>query len=240
MTVPDLEANATPDMTILIADDHWVVRESLKQVARGLSERFVLEEAASFEEALKALERLPSIGLMLVDLIMPGFQEFEGLQLLRRRYPSIPVVVVSIHEDPNYVMEAIRHGVIGYIPKSANAEEIRRALTRVIAGEVAFPREIIARGTSEAARPLPPPAAEPARRDARLSMLTAREMEIMLRLGRGAALFDIADELRISRQTVRVHLGNAMKKLNVQTREGAIHFATEHAKELEILSIETR
>jgi DNA-binding NarL/FixJ family response regulator len=232
----DLEEKPEASMTILIADDHWVVRESLKQVARGISENILLEEAASFEEALDVLERNPQVTLLLVDLVMPGFQEFEGLQLLRRRYPAIPVVVVSIHEDPNYVMEAIRHGVIGYIPKSANAEEIRRALVRVIDGEVAFPREIIARGMGEAARPLPPQATEPSRQDTRLTQLTLRETEIMVRLSRGAALFDIADELNISRQTVRVHLGNAMKKLNVSTREGAIHFATEHAKELERLA----
>lgn len=236
----DLEEEPAASMTILIADDHWVVRESLKQVARGINDNVLLEEAASFEEALKVLERNPSVTLLLVDLVMPGFQEFEGLQLLRRRYPAIPVVVVSIHEDPNYVMEAIRHGVIGYIPKSANAEEIRRALVRVIDGEVAFPRDIIARGMGETARPLPLQSAEPHRQDTRLTQLTLRETEIMVRLSRGESLFGIADELTISRQTVRVHLGNAMKKLNVSTREGAIHFATEHARELESLVAELK
>lgn len=231
MTGSQSDDSAVSEMTILIADDHWVVRETLKQVAHSLNERFELEEASSFEEAIQALDRNPAIGLLLVDLIMPGFQEFEGLQLLRRRYPAIPVVVISIHEDPAYVMEAIRHGVIGYIPKSANAVEIKRALTRVIAGEVAFPRDIIARGFSEEKRPAP--AARSKVKDDKLSQLSPREIEIMIRLGRGTALSDIADELQISRQTVRVHLGNAMKKLDVPTREGAIHFATEHAKELE-------
>lgn len=234
MTDPHLEDDAAYEMTILIADDHWVVRETLKQVARGLSERFKLEEASSFEEALEVIDRDPAIGLLLVDLIMPGFQEFEGLQLLRRRYPSIPVVVVSIHEDPAYVMEAIRHGVIGYIPKSANAVEIKRALARVISGEVAFPRDIIARGMGEEANLAPAP--KPRDKDNRLSLLSRREVEIMIRLGRGTSLSDIADELNISRQTVRVHLGNAMKKLDVSTREGAIHFATEHARKLEAIA----
>lgn len=234
MTDPQLEDDTAPEMTILIADDHWVVRETLKQVTRSLSERFKLEEASSFEEALEAIDRNPTIGLLLVDLIMPGFAEFEGLQLLRRRYPSIPVVVVSIHEDPAYVMEAIRHGVIGYIPKSANAEEIKRALARVVSGEVAFPRDIIARGMSEhPGLPLP---ARPADEESRLSLLTPREVEIMIRLGRGTPPSDIADELNISRQTVRVHLGNAMRKLDISTREGAVHFATEHAKRLKSIA----
>lgn len=231
MIGPQSEETILPEMTILIADDHWVVRETLKQVARSVSDRVKLEEASSFEEALQAIERDPTIGLLLVDLIMPGFQEFEGLQLIRRRYPSIPVVVISIHEDPSYVMEAIRHGVIGYIPKSASAIEIKRALTRVISGEVAFPRDIIARGVSDETRPIVAP--NPNHANDKLSLLTPREVEIMIRLGRGIALAEIADALHISRQTVRVHLGNAMKKLSLATREGAIHFATEHARELE-------
>lgn len=230
----ELADDVAPNMTILIADDHWVVRESLKQVARGVNEHFVLEEAASFQEALNVLDRNPSIGLLLIDLVMPGFEGFEGLALLRRRYPSIPVVVISIHEDANYVMEAIRHGVIGYIPKSASAEEIRRAIRRVIGGEVSFPREIIARGVNGGSRAAPVP--EQTDNDGRLSLLTHREREIMLKLGRGAALIDIATALQISRQTVRVHLGNAMKKLNVTTREAAIHFATEHATKLESMT----
>ncbi|USJ27679.1 response regulator transcription factor [Ensifer adhaerens] len=232
-----LEDHAAADMTILIVDDHWVVRESLKQVARSLSEKFILKEASNFAEALRILEGDSSVGLLLVDLVMPGFQEFEGVQLLRRRYPSVPIVVISVHEDPNHVMEAIRHGVIGYIPKSASAEEIKRALMRVLAGEVAFPRNIIARGFDE--DPSPSPASvNGGERNPKLTLLTQREMEIMMRLGRGTALFDIADELEISRQTVRVHLGNAMKKLGISTREAAIHFATEHVKELGTLTAE--
>lgn len=234
MTDPQLDEDTAREMTILIADDHWVVRETLKQVAHSLSDRFKLEEASSFEEALEVIDRNPAISLLLVDLIMPGFKEFEGLQLLRRRYPAIPVVVISIHEDPAYVMEAIRHGVIGYIPKSANAVEIKRALARVVSGEVTFPRDIIARGASEEVSAAPTPKSKT--KDNRLSLLTRREVEIMIRLGRGASLSDIADELDISRQTVRVHLGNAMKKLDVSTREGAIHFATEHARRLEAIA----
>ncbi|WP_426289770.1 response regulator transcription factor (plasmid) [Ensifer adhaerens] len=234
----DLEEEASTGMTILIVDDHWVVRESLKQVARSLSDSFTVKEASNFAEALEILDRDPSVGLLLVDLVIPGFREFEGVQLLRRRYPSVPIVVISVHEDPNYVMEAIRHGVIGYIPKSANAEEIKRALTRVLAGEVAFPRDIIARGLSE--EPVLSAANTASEeKNSKLTLLTHREIEILGRLGRGIALFDIADELQISRQTVRVHLGNAMRKLGLTTREGAIHFATEHATDLVSLGSET-
>ncbi len=233
-------ATPTTAMTILIADDHWVVRESLKLVARSLSESFETEEAASFDEALAVLDRNPNVGLLLVDLIMPGFREFEGLKLLRSRYPHIPVVIVSVHEDPDYVLRAIQHGVIGYIPKSANADEIKRALTRVISGEVTFPRDIIARAvpaagifeTAPQAEPSEPPA--PVGADRRIASLTHREREILAHLGLGRSLSEIADLLGISRQTVRVHLGNAMRKLAIETRESAIRFSVEHADALRL------
>ena len=227
----DQQMNAAPgcDLTILIADDHWVVRETLKQVARSLSDGFQIIEAASFDEVMAALEYNPTVGLLLIDLIMPGFDQFAGLKLLRSRYPAIPVVIVSIHEDPDHVMQAIQHGVIGYIPKSASAEEIKLALTRVISGEVSFPRDIIARTRPAASEGLVP---KPAAQADRMDTLTHREREILAMLGRGMGLQEIADTLVISRQTVRVHLGNAMKKLDIHTREAAIRYAIQNVAAL--------
>lgn len=218
---------ASPSLTILIADDHWVVRESLKQVAKSLDEDFQTIEAESFHDALRALEARPDIGLVLVDLIMPGFNEFDGLKLLRSKFPNIPFVVVSIHEDPNYVLRAISHGVVGYIPKSAKADEIKTALTRIISGEVAFPRDILASVTSD------PMAHDQPAPQGSVDDLTGRERQILACLGAGMSLPDISDDLGISRQTVRVHLGNAMKKLNIGTREAIIRFSIENLARLQ-------
>ncbi|MDQ0396127.1 response regulator transcription factor [Labrys monachus] len=230
MTASESTAARATDLTILIADDHWVVRESLRQVATSLQADVRTVEAATFQEALQMLESNPDINLLLFDLVMPGFSEFDGLRVIRRKHPAVPVVIVSIHEDPDYVLRAIQHGVIGYIPKSANADEIKRALELVVAGGVSFPREIIARArpddTHADARPI-------AGADARLSSLTPRESRILGLLGRGSSVLDIAEALDISRQTVRVHLGNAMKKLDVSTRESAIRFAVENETALD-------
>lgn len=226
-------------MSILIADDHWVVRESLKHVARGLCDGEI-EEASNLDEALAALARNPTIGLVLIDLIMPDTKEFEGLQELRSRFPTVPVVIVSVHEDPEHVLEAIRHGVVGYIPKSCGAAQIKQALSRVLAGEVSFPRDILTRAHAAPAResvaappagPAAPAGAKPAAQA--FLHLTRRETEILAALGRGEALHDIADALEISRQTVRVHLGNAMKKLGTSTRESVIRLAVENAAALQ-------
>jgi DNA-binding NarL/FixJ family response regulator len=209
---------AAPALTILIADDHWVVRESLKQVARSIDATVDIKEASTFEEALSILDNHPYIGLILVDLVMPGVKELQGLELLRRRFPTIPVAVISIHEDPDYVRQAIQNGVIGYIPKSANAEEIRRALTRIFEGEVYFPRDLLTRSWPIANETSTMSSDQGPR-------LSEREDEILRLLGDGRAVNSIAKTLGITPQTVRVHLGNAMRKLGLKNREAAIRFA---------------
>lgn len=210
-------------MKILIADDHWVVRESLKQVLRRLNKAQDILEAATFDEALSVLRGNPDVDLMLADLIMPGFEEFSGLQKLRAEFSGLPIVVVSIHEDRGHVIRAVEFGVIGYIPKSSSGPEIERAFERVLAGEVYFPRRLITQPAGEPITSTAPPAAAPAR-DA-LETLTARECEVIALLGKGYSIQRIASELDISGHTVRVHLGNLMKKLAIADRSEAIHFA---------------
>lgn len=215
-------------MKILIADDHWIVRETLKQVMRQVSRKFEPLEAADFAEARAILENESDIDLMLIDLIMPGFNEFEGLEELRSHYPEVPVVVVSVHEDPEYVFKSIAHGVVGYIPKSAKPEEITRALTRVLSGEVSFPRRIIqgSRGRNPIAREAVSASIDSSAEG--LEELSKRERDVMETLGQGLSITGSASKLKISPQTVRVHLGNAMKKLRLNDRSEAIHFAITH------------
>ncbi|GBD48480.1 response regulator [Methylopila sp. Yamaguchi] len=206
-------------LKVVIADDHWMVRQSLKQVMQRLEQTIEIYEAESFAEAAETLERHPDVDLMLVDLVMPGFEAFAGLRRLRKEFPTVPLVVVSVHEDVEHVMRSVEHGVIGYIPKSAGAPEVERALERVLAGEVSFPRRIIERSAPGApAAATPEPASDgPA--------LTEREREVMELLGRGASVRKIAEACGVAEQTVRVHLRNAMKKLNLPDRSAALHYA---------------
>jgi DNA-binding NarL/FixJ family response regulator len=215
-------------MKILIADDHWIVRETLKHVTRQVSRKFEALEASDFAEAQAILEAEPDIGLMLIDLIMPGFNEFEGLEKLRAFYPEVPVVVVSVHEEVEYVLKSIAHGVVGYIPKSAEPEEITKALTLVLSGEVSFPRRIIegSHGTSSIARE--PSTLSGGQASNGLEGLSKRERDVLESLGQGLSIIGSASKLEISPQTVRVHLGNAMKKLRMNDRSEAIHFAITH------------
>lgn len=209
-------------MKVIIADDHWVVRQSLKQVMRRLQRTLETYEAETFGELTALLAEHPDTSLILLDLVMPGFEELGGLHTLRSKFPDVPVVVVSVHEDVDHVIRSVEQGVIGYIPKSAAGSEVERALERVLAGEVSFPRRIIERSSAPPERP------KEASGERDLRTLTERERDVLALLGGGSSVKSIAEELGLSSQTVRIHLGNAMKKLNLSDRTSAVHYAVTH------------
>lgn len=217
-------------MKVLIADDHWVVREALKTLMRRVQKSLEPLEATSFNDAVAILDENPDIELMLIDLIMPGFAEFAGLRMLRQRYPTIPIVVVSVHEERSHVLKAIQQGVIGYIPKAAPPEEMLQALSLALAGQVSYPRRILeacesvpepqSQSTSETAAP------DAGRGEAKAEhLLTNREQDVLELLGDGAAVPRIAETLKLSPNTVRVHISNIMRKLQLSDRTQVIHYA---------------
>lgn len=214
-------------MKVMIADDHWVVRESLKQVIRRIHGMHSTLEAGTFEEVVELLHAHPDVDLVLADLIMPGFDDFDGLERLRREFPQVPIAIISVHEDRAHVLRAVSNGVIGYIPKSASGAEIERAFERILAGEVYFPRRLI-QVHGEAIKPQPPAVAQLGTEN--LATLTKREREIVEFLGKGLSVQRIAAELDLTSHTVRVHLGNIMRKLNLPDRTATIHLAVNLAR----------
>lgn len=210
-------------MKVLVADDHWVVRESIKLVMKRLLQRLVCLEAETCDEVMATLRANPDIDLMLIDLIMPGFDEFTGVERLRKEFPDIPIVILSVHDDAEHVIRAVSCGVIGYIPKTAGGEEIEKALERVLAGEVSFPREILQKRTLPRAGSAG--AAGPAQPSDKESTLTRREREILGFLGEGLSAARIAERLSVSPHTVRVHIGNMTTKLGLKDRSAMIHYA---------------
>jgi len=212
-------------MKILIADDHWIVRESLKNVMKLVQKSFEPLEATTFDEALDLLRANPDMELMLIDLIMPGFEEFAGLRRLRSEFPAVPIVVISVHEDPDYVLQSINHGVIGYIPKTAGGAELVRAMTQVLNGDVSFPRYILENARSSGPEPARGRAASPAINIERLGELTTRERDVLKFLGAGYSNGRIAEKLKLNPSTVRVHVRNVIGKLGLKDRSEVIHYA---------------
>ena len=201
-------------MKILLADDHWIIRESLKHAVQSIKVQPEIFEAASFDEALTLLREHPDIDLMLTDLMMPGFTEFEGLRVLRLRHPDVPVAVISVHEERAHVMRAIEEGVIGYIPKSASGEDMLRALQLLLDGNVAFPRQILQSkpAGSSFAKSKTESSDTPGE-------LTPREMEVFQLASAAYSNEEIAKSLNLSPNTVRVHLRNLSVKLKPSERD---------------------
>ena len=219
-------------MKILIADDHWIIRESIKHVLTRINAEFEPLEAANFDEAVTMLEANPDTALMVLDLIMPGFDEFAGLKKLRNLFPNIPVVIISVHEDREYILESINHGVVGYIPKSTNGADMVESLSRVIEGDVTYPRHILVQTdqTAESDNNRDNKKLKRSRHASevnteKIENLTAREREVIHLLGQGLSDAKIAKSLGISPSTVRAHMRSTMQKLNLSDRAQAIHYA---------------
>jgi len=217
-------------MKILLADDHWIVRDSLKHVFERIGVELQALEASSYIQAMNLLAAEDSVGLVVVDLIMPGFDDFEGLRALRKKFPDVPVIILSVQDSRETVMRCIELGVVGYVPKTAGAEEMSRALERVLSGDVYFPRDILSRDTSIPKNSSESDAEEDIRES--LKILTSREKEILSWLGQGLTDTKIAEALQLSPNTVRVHVKNIMKKLGLSDRPETMHFAVTNIRHM--------
>lgn len=207
-------------MRILVADDHWMIRASLKQAVNKIDPEIQVVEACTFSEALELLNVHSDIELTFIDLIMPGHSEFEGLRSLRAQHPTVPVVIISVYDDREHLLQAVSEGVIGYIPKSIDAPEMLTALTTILRGGVYFPRDIL-QGLRAPSNLLPEDSAN-------ATALTARETQVLSLLGGGASNPEIAEKLEMSPNTVRVHIRNLGMKLNLRERSELSAYGLAH------------
>ncbi len=197
----------------IIADDHPLFRTALKQVLAREMPDVTLSEAGTLEEIITALANGPEPDLILLDLKMPGVQGFSGLVYLRAQYPGIPVVVISAVEEPSVIRRAISLGASGFIPKSASAEQMQKALQDVLAGEVAVPEDVSLDVADDEELE------EMARR---LSTLTPQQMRVLMMLREGLLNKQIAYELGVSEATIKAHVSAILQKLNVESRTQAV------------------
>jgi DNA-binding NarL/FixJ family response regulator len=187
-------------MKIILADDNQLFRDGLRAM---LEPEATCHEAADLRETLAQLAKNPDAGLVLMDLNMPGMAAVQGIDEVRRRHPRIPLVVVSMHDDPAVIGEVLSRGVSGYIPKTHSFEAMRKAIDLVLAGTTYVPEEMLHRGGAS-------PAANPTR-------LTRRQKDVYDRLMQGKSHQEIADELFISLSTVKMHVGSVLEKAGVDS-----------------------
>lgn len=200
---------------ILIADDHPLFRDGLRSLFASVADTEVVGEAGSGEEAIALAESLqPDVALM--DIQMPGLNGIEATRRIAHASPHIGVVMVTMFEDDESVFAAMRAGARGYVLKGADQEEMLRAVRSAARGEALFGPAIAARLARFFA--IPRPAAPPDL----FPDLTDREREVLELIAQGRNNEAIADELFISRKTVRNHVSNILNKLQVADRAQAI------------------
>jgi DNA-binding NarL/FixJ family response regulator len=195
----------------IIADDHPLFRDALRQTVAARYPAAAIEEAASLDEVVARLGAEEDADLVLLDLVMPGMHGFSGLLFLRAQYPGVPVVIVSASEDVGSIRNAISFGASGYIPKSLATDRIGQAITAVLAGAVWTPPDV----------DLEPRGASGNLVD-RLVTLTPQQLRVLMMLSEGLLNKQIAYELDVSEATVKAHVSAILLKLGVDSRTQAV------------------
>jgi DNA-binding NarL/FixJ family response regulator len=201
-------------MKILHADDHSLFREGLRFFLKLLDPQAVVLEAGNFQAALDKLALEWPVDLLVLDLQMPGMSELEGFTAIRRRYPSLPIVVVSGVNDTRIIRTLLDAGARGFIPKLSSSEQLMDGLRRVLNGEVYVPAALF----------LPEAHAAETGEDA--SGLTSRQLQILPLLAEGMPNKRIAETLGVTEGTVKQHLKELFKRLKARNRLQAVKEAT--------------
>lgn len=205
---------------VLVADDHAIVRTGIRHVLESEPGFVVVAEASTGAEALELTASLrPDVAVL--DISMPGSSGIRVAGELRARVPETQVLIVSMHDNTEYVLESIRAGAHGYLLKDTAATELRGAIRAVRRGESYFSPPIAGRLSAVVRGDA---AAAPARG---LAQLTARERQVLTGIAQGHTNREIAALLGISPRTVESHRENLMKKLGVRTVAGLTRLALE-------------
>jgi DNA-binding NarL/FixJ family response regulator len=198
---------------VLIVDDHPLFVEALQRAIVSAFPGTATREAISIEAAKTVLESKEPVDIVLLDLALPGTRGFDGLLELRKLHPSLPIVVVSALEDPRIIQDVMRYGAAGFVSKSADRSEIAAALKEVMDGSLTLPKGY-----------KPPEAPPEARGDLvqRLKTLTPKQLSVLRMLRQGLLNKQIAHELQIEETTVKAHVSEILRKLNVSSRTQAV------------------
>lgn len=202
---------------IVVADDHPLFRDALRQVIDLAVGTAIVAEAETFDAAVAlVLEDDPD--LILLDLNMPGMNGFTGLMVLRDRAPTTPIVVVSADEDPAVIQQALTLGAAGFIPKSRSKDAMAEGVRAVMAGDVFVPIDL------STAVPLS------ARDDPDFAegyaALTAQQRRVLEMLVAGKSNKVIAYELDVAESTIKAHVSAILRKLKVSSRTQAVLYAS--------------
>lgn len=198
---------------LVVADDHPLFRDALRQAVASVVASARIDEAGSFEDLTALLDRESDVDLILLDLSMPGSSGFSGLIYLRAQFPAIPVVIVSASDDAVTIRRSMDFGASGFIPKRFGVETLREAIGKVMNGDVWIPDDVdLAAGADP----------DMARLRDRLVTLTPQQVRVLMMLSEGLLNKQIAYELGVSEATIKAHVSAILQKLGVESRTQAV------------------
>jgi DNA-binding NarL/FixJ family response regulator len=207
-------------MRVLVADDHAVVREGIRHVLSSADGFEVIGEAGSGEEALALGERLAP-DVIILDISMPRGSGLEVTPRLRERVPAARVLILSVYDREEYVLQSVRAGAHGYLLKDIDPRRLPEALFDVHSGNSAIPRPLVSRMLEEFrdVNPRRRSVPESSELDARL---TSREWQVLDLLARDNTTAEIAGRLVLSPSAVRAHIAAIVKKFDARDRNEAV------------------
>ena len=210
-------ARSADRFSLLMVDDHTVVREGLKRVLDPIAHEWAITEAGTGFQALECLRR-QTFHLAIVDLSMPGMSGLDLIRRIKSDFPGVAVLVLSMHGEEQYAMRAFKAGANGYVTKDSASTELIAAVRKVALGGSYVSASLAERVVQLLNGQKPEP---------RLSSLSDRELEVLKRIVAGERLTAIATALHLSVKTVSTHKGRIQEKLQLPNMAALIRFGME-------------
>lgn len=201
-----------------MADDHAIVREGLKRIVSSIEGMEVIGEAGNGTEVMQRVREL-AFDVLLLDLSMPGRSGMELIKLIRAEKPQLRILVLSMHQELQYAVRAIKNGASGYLTKESAPAQLEQAIRKVASGGAFISAEVaeqLALGAMPGSEAVPH------------ESLSNREFEVLQLLVAGVSLTDIAAKLNLSVKTVSTHKTNLMQKMGLQNQSELIRYAIKH------------
>jgi DNA-binding NarL/FixJ family response regulator len=201
---------------LVIADDHELIREGIKKIVRSCADLKIVGEAADLKQTVALIAQVhPDV--VVLDLTLPDAEALDGLAELRRHFPDLRVVILSMHPEERYALAALRAGALGYVSKAMAAAELVDAVRRASSGELWLGPRVCALLAADACSGRPPH-----------HSLTPREAEIVALIGAGLQIKQVAAELGISISSVNTYRSRIFRKMGLSTNAALIRYAIRH------------
>jgi two-component system invasion response regulator UvrY len=200
---------------VLIADDHAIFREGLRQILEDAADLKVIDEASRGQEVLDKIEK-NDYDLILLDIAMPGLSGLETLKLIKGRKPKMKVLILSMYPEEQYAVRAIKAGASGYITKAGASEELLGAIRKVLSGGKYITPSIADKLLSD----LGPEPGHPVH-----ELLSDREYQVLCLIASGKTVSEIAEQLALSVKTVSTHRVHILEKMKMKSNAELTNYA---------------